>query len=57
LSDKARVGQLGESAARKAATVDWSAIYDQFEGALIGVVQEQGRNSHAPGIRFGSRPA
>lgn len=57
LADPSRVRLLGQAAQRKARSMDWSAIYDQFERTLAGVVQEQERSSYATGIAFGSGPA
>jgi len=57
LADPARVRVLGQAACRKAASMEWQVIYEQFERALVNVVLEQERSLHASGIQFGSRPA
>lgn len=57
LANPEHVRLLGQSAQRKARAMDWSAIYDQFERTLTGIVQEQERSGYATGIAFGSGPA
>jgi glycosyltransferase involved in cell wall biosynthesis len=57
LADGAYARLLGQAASRRARSMDWAAIYDQFERTLTNVVQEHEEKSYAAGIAFGSGPA